>query len=161
MFVSGGLDLTMGGPSVSHFLSSPGPQLTPVLDYESFDWNTPGADRRSIYRVVWRTIQDPFMEAIDFPDMGQLSPTRSTSSSPLQALVLWNNNFMLYHAQKFAARTESAGSTIPEQITAAVRTCWLHPTQEEMTQLEALASNRGLPAVCRVLLNSSEFLFVE
>jgi hypothetical protein len=162
MLVSGALDLTMGGPGVTHFLSSPGPQLTPVLDYDSFDWNTPGASRRSIYRVVWRTIQDPFMEALDFPDMGQLSPTRSTSSSPLQSLVLWNNNFMLHHAEKFAERTRSAGTTVSDQITSAVRFCWQRdPTADELSQFESLAETHGLPTVCRVLLNSSEFLFVE
>ena len=160
--VSGQLDLTMGGPGVSHFLSSPGPQLTPVLDYESFDWSTPGANRRSIYRVVWRGIQDPFMEALDFPDMGSLSPVRGFSASPLQSLVLWNNKFMLYHAEKFAGRLESYGGSTTDQIIAGVRLCWLRePSAQELTELQAVAVSDGMAAMCRVLLNSSEFLFVD
>lgn len=162
MVASGQLDLTVGGPGVAHFLSSPGPQLTPVLDYESFDWNTAGANRRSIYRVVWRGIQDPFMEAFDFPDMGQLSATRGFSASPLQSLVLWNNHFILHHAEKMASRAVAISANLPEQITAVVQICWLrNPTAEEHQQLEKLAIEFGLPAVCRLLLNSNEFLFVE
>jgi len=162
MAVSGQLDLTMGGPGVAHFLSRPGPQLTPVLDYESFDWNTPGANRRSIYRTVWRGIQDPFMESLDFPDLGSLSPTRGLSASPLQSLVLWNNKFMLHHAEKLAQRLQSLSTTPGEQLVIAVRLCWLRdPSQEELADLQSLAASEGLPAVCRMLLNSSEFLFVD
>ena len=161
LVVSGELDLTMGGPGVPHFLSSPGPQLTPVLDYASFDWNTPGAARRSIYRVVWRGIQDPFMESLDFPDLGHLSPTRGFSASPLQSLVLWNNQFMLHHAEKFAARIAASGTT-SDQLRAATRICWLRePTPNELSEMEDLAAAEGLPAVCRMLLNSNEFLFVD
>jgi hypothetical protein len=162
LVASGQLDRTMGGPGVAHFLSSPGPQLTPILDYSSFDWNTPGANRRSIYRIVWRGIQDPFFEALDFPDLGVLSPTRGFSASALQSLVLWNNNFMLHHAEKFSLRLESIGSTTDDQVKAAVRICWLRdPTDEEFVELQTLVASQGLPALCRLLLNSNEFLFVQ
>jgi PAS domain-containing protein len=162
LVVSGQLDLTTGGPGVAHFLSSPGPQLTPVLDYDSFDWSTPGATRRSIYRIVWRSIQDPFMEALDFPDLGHLSPVRGFSSSPLQSLVLWNNHFMLHFAEKFAAHVETTGSTSQQHVVAAIRSCWLRePTNEELSVLEELSSSGGLTSVCRALLNSNEFLFVD
>jgi hypothetical protein len=162
LVVSGQLDLTMGGPGVAHFLSSPGPQLTPVLDYDSFDWSTPGATRRSIYRIVWRSIQDPFMEALDFPDLGHLSPVRGFSASPLQSLVLWNNHFMLHFAEKFAATLESTSETSQEHVTSAIRRCWLRePTSEERSVLEELSARSSLSSVCRTLLNSSEFLFVD
>ena len=162
MSVSGQLDLTMGGPGVSHFLSSPGPQLTPVLDYASFDWNSSGVNRRSIYRVVWRGIQDPFMESLDFPDMGQLSPTRGFSVSPLQAMVLFNSRFMLHHTEHFARRVETAESSLSDRIRFATQLVWLRdPTPDEQQPLEQLASQYGLTAVCRLLLNSNEFLFVE
>ena len=102
------------------------------------------------------------MEALDFPDMGSLSPTRGFSASPLQSLVLWNNKFMLHHAEKFAQRLESLSSSPTEQLVQSVRLCWLRdPSPEELADLESLAASEGLPAVCRMLLNSSEFLFVE
>ncbi len=55
---AGRLDLTMGGPAIQHFHQSPGAQLTPKLDYASYDWATAGSNRRSIYRFVWRGIPD-------------------------------------------------------------------------------------------------------
>ena len=78
-----------------------GPQATPKVDYTPFDWDAPGAGRRSIYRVVWRGIADPFMEALDFPDASLLQPTRTFSASALQALALFNNDFVLRHSEHF------------------------------------------------------------
>jgi hypothetical protein len=44
----------------------------------------------------------------------------------------------------------------------AIRSCWLRePTNEELTVLEELSSSGGLTSVCRALLNSNEFLFVD
>lgn len=151
---SGRLDCTMGGPGVAHFKQSPGPQSTPVLEYAGFDWSTAAGKRRSIYRIVWRGIPDGFMDALDFPDMGLLAPTRSFSASPLQALTLLNNDFVLYGANELAKR---AGD-----VKAAARWVWLRElTSEETADFEALAQKHGLAAVCRLLLNSNEFLFVN
>lgn len=102
------------------------------------------------------------MEALDFPDLGHLSPVRGFSASPLQSLVLWNNHFMLHFAEKFAARVGAEGSTSQAHVVAAIRHCWLRePTSEELTVLEQLASSDGLNSVCRTLMNSNEFLFVD
>jgi hypothetical protein len=160
--VSGRLDLTVGGPGVSHFKSSPGPQLTPVLDYGAFDWDTPGAERRSIYRVVWRGISDPLMEALDFPDAAMLTPVRGFSASPLQALTLLNNSFVLRHCDHLAARLQSLGTTTRDRVCAAFRLVLLRePTAPELAGFVELADRRALAAACRVLLNSNEFLFVD
>jgi hypothetical protein len=152
----------MGGPGVQHFASRPGPQSTPVLDYTNFDWSKPGVARRSIYRVVWRGIADPFMDALDFPDMGLLSPARGFSASPLQSLSLLNNPFVLHHADALAAR---AGATSPDrdqQVRPMVRAVWLRePTPGEAADFRALAGAHGLPAVARLLFNSNEFMFVN
>jgi hypothetical protein len=86
--VSGRLDCRMSGPGAPHFNFGPPVQATPTLDYTEFDWSRPEGARRSIYRIVWRGIADPFMESLDFPDLGLLAPVRSFSASPLQALAL-------------------------------------------------------------------------
>ncbi len=152
--MSGRLDLAMGGPSVPHYTSKPGPQTTPTLNYDNFDWAPPGAARRSIYRVVWRGIADPFLDALDFPDMGQLSPVRGFSASPLQSLALLNNEFVLYHCERLAER---AGG-----IPAAFRLVLQRDaTPEELADFTALATKHGLPAAVRVLFNSNEFLFLN
>jgi len=162
LVASGQIDLTMGGPGVKYFTESPGPQATPVLNYDAFDMSSDGANRRSIYRVVWRGIPDPFMDVLDFPDLGRLAPTRGFSASPLQSLVLLNNKFVLHHAQKMADDVANEVGDISSQIRLATMRSWLrNPSAEEARQLEKLAQQHGLPAVCRLLLNSNEFLFVD
>lgn len=160
--VSGRLDLTMGGPAIAHFTSKPGPQTTPVLDYDAFDRDSPGAARRSIYRLVWRAIGDPFMDALDFPDLGLLAPVRGFSASPLQSLALFNNGFVLHSSRHFAGRLEMSGTTMEDRIRAAFQFALQRPpTAEELTEFTALATQSGLAAAGRVLFNSSEFLFVD
>jgi hypothetical protein len=160
--VSGRLDFTMGGPSVALFTSKPGPQTTPVLNYDDFDRNAPGMSRRSIYRLVWRAIADPFLDALDFPDLGLLAPVRSTSVSPLQALALFNNGFVLHSSEQFALRLEKMGGTREGQIRAAFAHCHQRaPSASELARFRALAGEHGLAAVCRVLFNSNEFLFID
>ena len=159
---SGALDLKMGGPAIQNFKQGKGPQLTPALDYTAYDWAQPGAGRRSIYRYVWRGIADPFMEALDFPDLGLLSPARSFSASSLQALTLYNNDFVLYHSAVLAKRVEADTETLPAQINRAVELVWLRePTAAERREFTRFVRHHGLPALCRLLLNSNEFLFVE
>ena len=174
--LSGALDLSRGGPGIKYFRESPGPQVTPKLHYDDFDWDSPGAQRRSIYRVVWRGIADPLFEALDFPDLGLLAPQRHQSSSPLQALVLLNHPFVLHHAQRWA--TALSTSTMPTgeesanasthspnlelAIQRAVRQAWLRAaTEDELSALAGLAREHGLATVCRLLINSNEFLYVE
>ncbi len=160
--VSGRLDTAMGGPGIAYFKTSPGQQITPKLDYTAFDWDAPGAARRSIYRVVWRGIPDPFMEALDFPDAALLQPTRPFSASALQALVLFNNDFVLRMSEHFAARVEAQVPDLPGRVAAAVGQALLRdPTAGELQALSAYARQHGLAAMCRVLFNGNEFLFVD
>lgn len=160
--VAGTLDLTMGGPGVRHFTESPGPQLTPALDYKAYDWSGEGAGRRSIYRFVWRGIADPFMEALDFPDLGLLAPKRAFSASSLQALALYNDPFVLHHSAALAKRLQREVPELEGQIKRLTRLLWYRePSADEATALRDYAEGHGLAAVCRVALNSNEFMFVE
>jgi hypothetical protein len=160
--VSGRLDLTMGGPGIQQFVQSKGRQGTPNLDYKAFDWNNSNAARRSIYRVVWRGIADPFMESLDFPDLGILAPKREVSVSALQALALYNNDFVLHHAQVLADRLKQEHELLDQQVDQAVRLIYLRePTEQEAAALLAFRQEHGLAAACRVLFNSNEFIFVD
>ncbi len=160
--ISGRLDLAMGGPGIEQFTKSKGQQSTPKLDYEAFDWNHASATRRSIYRVVWRGIADPFMESLDFPDLGLLPPKRGFSVSALQSLALYNNDFVLHASEWFAARLEREKASKEEQTRRAIELIFLRKaTPDETRDLSEYVRGHGLPALCRVLLNSSEFLFVE
>ena len=95
----------MGGPSVQQFSLSPGVHVTPVVDYTSYDWNSPGSCRRSVYRFVFRTLPDPFYDALDSADASQLTAVRNESTTPLQALELLNNPFVLRQCEPFASAT--------------------------------------------------------
>lgn len=161
LFASGRLDLTMGGPAVQHFHQSPGPQLTPKLDYAGYDWSTQGAHRRSIYRYVWRGIPDPLMAALDFPDLGLLAPTRASSTSPLQSLTLYNNAFVLFHCQAMAQQIQ-ARTTEPDQQVREVlqRTVGRDRIGVSSQALREFVAEQGLETFCRVMFNSNEFLFV-
>lgn len=161
MQASGMIDLQMGGPSVQQFTKSPGPQSTPVLDYAAFDWSSPGANRRSIYRYVWRGIADPFMAALDFPDLGLLAPERVNSNSALQALELYNNSFVLHFSQQLANRLAEHHPNQQQQVEQAVMSCLgRRATAHEKELMTKLVEQHGLANLCRVLFNSSEFVYV-
>ncbi len=163
MLASGSLDYQMKGPSVQHFLQSKGPQSTPVLNYQGFDWRSPGASRRSIYRYVWRGIADPFMEALDFPDLGLLSPQRGVSASPMQALTLFNDRMVLFYSQQMADDVQRwVDQDVSAQVVCAVQRCWgRRPDDKELDAMEHFVRRNGLAALCRVLINSNEFLFLH
>jgi hypothetical protein len=160
--ISGRLNLTMGGPGIEQFVKTKGPQATPSLDYQAYDWESAEATRRSIYRVVWRGIPDPFMEALDFPDLGLLAPKRGFSVSALQSLSLFNNDFVLHASGWMAERIEGECGEVDAQVVRAVERAWLRtPTAREQQAFAAYVEQHGLAAFCRVLFNSNEFLFVD
>ena len=156
------LDLTVGGPSVQHFVQSKGPQITPKLDYDAYRWGQAHSARRSIYRFVWRGIPDPLMEALDFPDLGLLAPARSSSVSPLQSLAVYNHDFILHHSKLLGERVESHGVNDTEGVNTMVERVWgRSPTSAEVQLMVAYTQQYGYAALARVLLNSNEFHFVD
>lgn len=160
LLMSGRIDFKMGGPGIEQFTKRKGPQDTPSLNYTEFDWTKDEARRRSVYRVVWRGIPDPFMEALDFPDMGLLAPKRSFSVSSLQSLTLYNNPFVL-HASEWMAKSVNDMSK-EDQVSRLVELCWQRaPSVKERQTFEDFSNEYGLESLSRVLLNSNEFLFID
>src|SRR5207247_8185626 len=88
LFISGRLDLTMGGPAVRQFYFKD--DHSPVYDYTQFDVDSPAACRRSIYRFTVRSVPDPLMDSLDCPDASILTPKRNATLTSLQALALLN-----------------------------------------------------------------------
>lgn len=159
---SDSLDLSMGGPGSREFKVGAYIQVTPALDYPAYDWSLLPRHRRSIYRFVWRGIPDPFMEVLDFPDLGLLSPVRGNSSSPLQALALYNDRFVLHFSEVLG---KIISVKAPDPNTAAheayARVFSRSPTRDEARMASELVKKHGAAALCRVLFNTNEFLFVE
>jgi mono/diheme cytochrome c family protein len=162
LLIAGKLDRTMGGPSVKQFLQSPGVHVTPVVDYEHFEVDRPENYRRSVYRFIFRTLPDPFMEALDCPDSSQLTPVRSASVSALQALAMLNDKFVLRMCEHLAARAATAGPDPSAQVRAVYRLALgREPTARECRAVTEYAAKYGLANACRVVLNSNEFMFVN
>lgn len=160
--ISGRLDLRMGGPSDMHFDLKPGIHVTPRVDYSKFNLDSPPGRRRSIYRFLFRTLPDPFMDALDCPAGDQLTPVRNASVTVQQALALWNNEFVLLHAGHLAARLERESSDIKSQIQRAFELALGRPpTRDETDEFAEYIHKHGLANFCRVLLNSNEFIFVN
>jgi hypothetical protein len=159
---AGWLDQTMKGPSVKQFSMRPGVHVTPVVDYTRFDWNSPGAGRRSVYRFLFRSLPDPFMDNLDGADASQLTAARTESITPLQALSLFNDPFVLNQSERLARRLEGQRHGLDDQIALAFRLLFNRsPTTEERTELCGYAHSHGLENLCRLLFNSNEFLYVN
>jgi len=152
----------MGGPSVRQFLLSPGAQVTPILDYLNFDPDDPANYRRSLYRFVFRTVPDPFMDALDCPDSSQLTPTRNASFTPLQALALLHDRVIIRNSERLAERISKTTPQPADQIRELYRTILLRePRDSELRQLTEYSATHGLANACRLLWNSNEFMFVD
>jgi hypothetical protein len=160
--VAGTLDRTAGGPSVKQFVESKGVHETPNVDYLQFDLDGPGAYRRSVYRFVFRTVPDPFMQTLDCPDASQLSPKRESSVTALQALAMLNNRTIVRQSEHLAQRLERESSQLKEQIERLYALALSRPPREDEVELVTVYVRRhGLANACRVLLNSNEFMFVH
>jgi hypothetical protein len=158
---TGTLDRTMGGPSVKQFIQKPGIHVTPVVDYANFNVDDPANYRRSVYRFLFRTLPDPFMEAMDFPDASQQAPVRASSMTALQSLALLNNKFMIRQSERLAERLARESSKPANQIRRLYElTLNREPKPAEIDRLVAHAEKFGMANVCRVILNSNEFVFV-
>jgi hypothetical protein len=159
---TGKLDSTMGGPSARHFMLGPGVHITPTVEYEKFDVDSPAARRRSVYRFIFRTLPDPFYEALDCPDASQFTPVRATSVTALQALAMMNDRFTVRYAEHFATRLESESKDRLMRIARAYELALgRSATDAEVKRLAEYAQKHGLANACRLLFNCNEFLFVE
>jgi cytochrome c553 len=162
LMVSGKLDLTMGGAGWQDFVIER-PEHSPHYEYGLADPNDNKTWRRSIYRFIVRSQTQPWMTALDCADPSMRVDKRNESLSPLQALALLNNGFMVTQAQHFAARLEKE---TPNNLAAQIeRAIWLAfgraPTPTEQQKYEVFARRYGLPNLCRVLLNLNEFTFAD
>ncbi|HEY1068838.1 MAG TPA: DUF1553 domain-containing protein, partial [Pirellulales bacterium] len=158
--VSGKLDLTPGGPG--YFMFAFTDDHSPHYEYEKHSPDDPKSFRRSVYRFIVRSAPDPFMECLDAADASQNTPVRNETLTPLQALAMFNNSFVLKQSEYFAGRVSSASPELPGQIAEAFRIAFGRaPSEREATALTTFAEKHGLANACRVILNSNEFVFVD
>jgi hypothetical protein len=157
--VAGQLNPVMGGPGYRDFRTfTNNSQFYEVYDAEGFTFQ-----RRSLYRTVIRSGTSPLLDAFDCPDPSTIAPARAVTTTPLQALALLNDSFVLRMADRFAERLrDESGADASAQIEHAYRLALSRaPEPEELTETKAFVTEHGMPAFCRVLFNSNEFLYID
>ena len=135
--VGGLLSTKMGGPGV--FPYQPDGLWAELNDREGLSMKfvqSHGEDlyRRSIYTFWKRTVPPPTMQIFDAPEREYCVVRRSTTNTPLQALVLLNDIQFVEAARKLAERmmTES-GDSLDERLSYGFRLAVSRtPSQPEM-----------------------------
>ena len=159
LLVSGKLNDQRGGPGFEDFAYKQA--YAPEYNYITAD--SPKLWRRSIYRFVVRTTPNRFMTTLDCPDPANFTPKRLNTTTPLQSLALYNNDFMLRQASYLAERIEkAAGPNLKEQINQAFRIVFNRPPNEEEIEIsESVLKEENLFLLCRSLINSNEFFYFD
>jgi hypothetical protein len=155
--VSGSLSLEMHGRGYDLFDKRGG--LSGFKPVETF---SPVNQRRMIYAHKVRREPETVFGAFDCPDAGQSTAVRRASTTPIQALNLFNSRFTIEHSEVFAARVKrEVGEDYGRQIDRVYQLA-LHrdPTPEEFRDAEPVVKEHGPSVLCRAIFNSSEFLFV-
>ena len=161
LFVSGKLDTTMGGPSFKDFVIER-PEHSPHYQYHLHDPEDPKSHRRSIYRFIVRSQQQPFMTVLDCADPSMQVGKRNESLSPLQALSLLNNSLMLTMSKDFAVKLEAGGGSVADKVRRGhLEALGRVPDRGDGKVLVEYAREHGLTNYCRLLLNLNEFSFVD
>jgi hypothetical protein len=155
--VSGQLNLKMNGRGFNLFDQRGG-----LSGFDPIETFTPDNQRRMIYAHKVRREPETVFGAFDCPDAGQSTAIRRASTTPIQALNLFNSLFTLTQADAFAARVKKeVEDDIAKQINRAYLLALSRtPTADELRETEPVVRQHGIATLCRALFNSNEFLFI-
>lgn len=162
--VSGQLDRTAGGAPFHDVKTY---ENNGTTYYQPLDDPGPKANRRAVYRFSPRGERDAVLETFDCPDPSAQTPRRQTTTTPLQALALWNDAFVLRAADRLTERVttdcQRAGETSTKRLVSRAYQLAIgrEPTADEVKPAAALVEKHGLKALGRVLFNCSEFVVIE
>lgn len=175
--VCGSLNPAMGGPGIKprirpELLDASQRNKWPVIDQEG-----PEHWRRSVYIYSKRQLLMPFLELFDAPTTTESLPSRAQSVVPTQALLLLNDEFVEQQARKIARIVLQ--ETAPGKTASLIqRILSKPPSAIALQQAESFLTTRrmdflrdGLESsaaaemafsdLAHVLLNASEFLYIE
>jgi len=116
-----------------------------------------------VYQSKPRVMLDDIFGAFDCPDAGQVSPKRTVSTTPLQALNLLNSSFAVQQAGALADRVRmEVGDDVRKQVERLFLLAFgRSAVRAEMDSGIKLVSGYGLESLCRAVLNANEFLMVQ
>lgn len=161
----------LGGPGVF----PPQPEGVMGLGQIKREWKAaegPDRYRRGIYTYVWRATPHPLLTTFDAPDATLACTRRPRSNTPLQALLLLNDQAFFECAQALAARVldNCAAGDDDARLARLFRTALARvPTVEDRSRLrellrherETLDESAAWTSVARAVLNLDEFITRE
>ena len=155
--VSGNLNLKTGGRGFDLFDNRGG-----LSGFKPVEFFKAEGLRRMIYAHKVRREREVVFGAFDCPDAGQSTARRRESTTPIQALNLFNSPFTLDQCEVFAKRVSTEAGM---DESARLRRIYLlalgrDPLPEELAEAIPVVREHGLPTLCRAIFNSSEFLFI-
>ena len=155
--VSGRLNLKMYGRGFDLFDKRGG--LSGFQPVESYSGD---GLRRMIYAHKVRREREAVFGAFDCPDAGQSTAHRRESTTPIQALNLFNSRFTIDESEALAARVKKeAGKDVTQQVFHVYRLALSRdPRPDELGDAVPVVSKHGLATLCRAMFNSNEFLFL-
>ena len=172
--VSGKLDRQLGGPPIP---LDPRPDGMVVLKTDALPAGTTPW-RRSVYILGRRNYHLTFMRVFDQPIVARNCAVRKPSAVVTQSLALLHDDFMFEQSEFLAERVarEATGESCDDRVKAAWRIVLGRFPDEEETRLcrellerhinqysrtEQQPEQRALVQLCHMLLNTSEFLYVQ
>jgi hypothetical protein len=121
-------------------------------------------NRRSIYLYDKRSVRLPLLTAFDQPDAITSCPIRPVSTHALQALSLFNSDFMQEQSRAFAGRLEAECKN--DSPACEVSVAWklalgrtASVTEQNLTK-KFFADGGNLIDMCLAMLNRNEFVYV-
>jgi len=118
---------------------------------------------RSLYLVQKRNTPVPLLATLDLPDNTLPCGRRAVSTTAPQALVLLNGALAADAARALAVRvTNEAGADPDSRLERLFALAFQRPpADEERAACRELLARGKLLEVCRALLNSAEFVYVD
>ena len=138
------------------------PEHSPHYEYHKHDPEDVKVHRRSVYRFLVRSQQQPFMSTLNCADPSQQVARRDNAITALQSLALLNNKLMVAMAWHFASDLKQTHTDQSVAVSEAFfRVTGRQPSLEEKSDLVAYAAKHGLANACRLIFNLNEFSFVD
>ncbi len=173
LWITGKLNLKMGGPSV--FPELPAEVLATSSRPRSVWGQSPPdeANRRSIYVKVKRSLLVPILNQYDQADTDSSCPVRFSTTVPTQSLTMLNGKFINDQAVAFANRMRwEGGVTVKDRVRFGLRLVLCRepePTEiqqaltfmRELQQHEGVSAEVALDRFALLALNLNEFIFLD
>jgi mono/diheme cytochrome c family protein len=163
--VFGRLNPERGGPGVFPPLPaemSDAGRSIPIggIMWESNEQESDGR-KRSIYTFERRSLPHPFLAAFDGTVPNESCERRGSTTTSLQALTMMNGAFVNEEAAHLAARAQKeAGPDRGKQVRRVFELALSRtPSPQELDRF--LTFRGSLDAICRVILSSNEFAYIE